>query len=233
MANNIIFNTKILRGAKGERGDAAGGDLPTNSVLYYDGDDTPEGFTVTSDPTGGGGGGGNSITYGYTVPSGSGNDGDLYYLLDSNNKISSIFLYMTNTWEVIEGNGVVPFAVYDNGVEGVPWTVSGGTKNADNIALDVVAGTTSNYAVTTEAIDITDYSRIDYLVRYRGREYNGYFNIGTYTGSKYISFTYLTDSSHNEVAIGLSDTQTGATTMRIASENGGAAEAILYYLSLN
>ena len=58
MANNIIFNTKILRGAKGERGDAAGGDLPTNSVLYYDGDDTPVGFTTTSDPTGGGGGGG-------------------------------------------------------------------------------------------------------------------------------------------------------------------------------
>lgn len=66
MANNIIFNTKILRGAKGERGDAAGGDLPTNSVLYYDGDDTPEGFIATSDPTGGGGGGGRTVTTLYT-----------------------------------------------------------------------------------------------------------------------------------------------------------------------
>lgn len=179
------------------------------------------------------GGGGSNVTYGYVVPTGSATDGDIYYLLDSNNKISSIFLYIVSQWVVIEGSGVVPFTLYNNGTEGVTWIVNGGTKNADNISLNVVSGTVTNYAVTYDPIDVTDYSRIDYICRYRGREYNGYFDIGTYTGNKYISFTYLTDNNHNEVAIGLSDSQGGATNLRIASENGGIAEALLYYMTLS
>ena len=38
-----------MRGAKGENGDA-GGDIPEGSVIYYDGDDTPEGYEDTTSP---------------------------------------------------------------------------------------------------------------------------------------------------------------------------------------
>ena len=52
-------------------------------------------------------------------------------------------------------------------------------------------------------------------------------------GQKYVSFTYLTDYNHNEVAIGFADTKTGATTVTINSTTGAAQQAILYYLSLS
>ena len=38
-----------MRGAKGENGDA-GGDIPEDSVIYYDGNDTPEGYEDTTPP---------------------------------------------------------------------------------------------------------------------------------------------------------------------------------------
>ena len=49
-----------------------------------------------------GGGGGNTITYGTDVPTSSGNDGDLYFLLSGGMKKAE-FLYMSNAWSLIDG----------------------------------------------------------------------------------------------------------------------------------
>lgn len=54
MANNIIFRTILLRGQQGAGIDKT---VPTNGVIYFDGDTVPEGYEQTTDPTGGGGGG--------------------------------------------------------------------------------------------------------------------------------------------------------------------------------
>ena len=123
--------------------------------------------------------------------------------------------------------------LYDNGIEEVPWTVSGGAKNVNNISLNVGGGTYTNYAVIDNPIDLTDYNTLHVECRYRSRDYNLDLDISNYTGSKYISFTYLTDTSHNEAAIGITDTKTGAATIRIDSRNGDTAEQLLYYMSLS
>lgn len=180
-----------------------------------------------------GGGGGSSITYGYINPSNAASDGDVYYLLDSNDKKKGLFLYMNDSWTLIEGTPYsVETVLYDHGTEEVAWTVSGGSKNANSISLNVGGGTYTNYAVTDNPIDLTDYNTLHVECRYRSRDYNLDLDISNYTGSKYISFTYLTDTSHNEAAIGITDTKTGAATIRIDSRNGDTAEEILYYMSL-
>lgn len=67
------------------------------------------------------GGGGSTITYGTSEPSGSANDGDVYYLL-KDDKLQATFLYKVNQWILIEG------AV---GREGVRiWTHSTGGNDA-------------------------------------------------------------------------------------------------------
>lgn len=66
-------------------------------------------------------GGGSTITYGTSEPSGSANDGDVYYLL-KDDKLQATFLYKVNQWILIEG------AV---GREGVRiWTHSTGGNDA-------------------------------------------------------------------------------------------------------
>jgi hypothetical protein len=186
---------------------------------------------------GGGGGGGSdsgSISYGYVDPTSSGSDGDVYYLLNANDKLQGTFLYMQNQWVLIDGTSYFEeLKLYDHGTESVSWTVSGGAKNANNISLNVGGGTYTNYAVTDNAIDLTDYDILHVECRYRSRDYNLDLDISNYTGSKYISFTYLTDTSHNEAAIGITDTKTGAATIRIDSRNGDTAEQLLYYMSLS
>lgn len=62
-----------------------------------------------SDPTiiyhivDGEGGQGSINRYGYTNPTMVANDGDIYYLLDANDKRIGTFLYKVNTWVLIEG----------------------------------------------------------------------------------------------------------------------------------
>lgn len=51
----------------------------------------------------GGGGGGSTISYGTAIPTSSGNDGDLYFRLDSNDQRIGTYLYIYNQWVMIEG----------------------------------------------------------------------------------------------------------------------------------
>lgn len=223
-------------------------------ITDYPGGGGGGGTTVIANPTGaatetlnklqvgsviygvnGGSGGGASITYGYDNPSSAASDGSMYILLNSNDKKQGTFLYMTNQWVLIEGNPYVQESIlYDNGTENVAWEIdsASGTKNVDNISLIVGAGNYSHYAITTDPVDVTDFNTLSIQCRYRDQDYNLDFDISNYTGDKYISFTYLTDNSHNEVAVGLSDTKASATTFRVDSRNGGTAEAKLYYMSL-
>jgi hypothetical protein len=131
------------------------------------------------------------------------------------------------------GGGGTELMLYDMGTEGVAWTVSNGSKNADNISLNVGAGSYTSYAVTANPIDVTNYNTLHVVCRYRSQDYDLDLDISSYTGSWYISFTYLTDLSHNEAAIGFTSTNIGGVSIRIDSRNGSAAEQILYQMSLS
>lgn len=182
---------------------------------------------------GGSGGGGSTITYGYGgTPSFNGNDGDVHIVLNSLNKKKGEFMWLNNQWTLIEGSGEVALKVYDNGVEGVAWSVTGGTKNATNISLNVGGGTFTNYAITDTAINVTNYSTLTVVCKYRDQNYTKVIDLTNVSGNKYISFLYVTDSNHNECAVGLTDTNSPSPTYRVDSRNGGTAECIMYSCTL-
>lgn len=173
------------------------------------------------------------LTYGYGgTPSFNGNDGDVHIVLDSLNKKKGEFMWLNNQWTLIDGSGEEALKVYDNGVEGVGWTVTGGMKNATNISLTVGAGTFTNYAITNSAVNVTNYSTLTVICKYRDQNYTKVIDLTNVSGSKYISFLYVTDSSHNECAVGLTDTSSPAPTYRVDSRNGGTSECIMYSCTL-
>ena len=50
----IIFKTRLIKGAKGLKGDIGIGDeIPTQGVIAYDGIGIPEGYEITTAPIGG------------------------------------------------------------------------------------------------------------------------------------------------------------------------------------
>lgn len=82
-------------------------DSPTNGqVLKYNS------TTQKWENANGGSGAGSIITYGYLAPTESGNDGDLYYLLDESNKKDSLYLNMEGSWALIEGSGYAEPSIY-------------------------------------------------------------------------------------------------------------------------
>lgn len=85
---------------------------------------------------GGGAGGGSSITYGYVNPTSTGNNGDIYILLDENNKEKGKFLYMSNEWVLISGNMILPLPImkykYANNYQAVPYSYTYTVDNAGN-----------------------------------------------------------------------------------------------------
>jgi len=173
------------------------------------------------------------LTYGYGgTPSFNGNDGDVHIVLNSLNKKKGEFMWLNNQWTLIEGSGEVALKVYDNGVEGVAWSVTGGTKNTADISLTVGSGTFTNYAITNSAVNVTNYSTLTVICRYRDQNYTKVIDLTNESGNKYISFLYVTDSSHNECAVGLTDTSSPAPTYRVDSRNGGTSECIMYSCTL-
>lgn len=53
--NEIIFNTTLIRGAKGATGQGENFEVPTGTIIAYDGNDIPEGWVETTAPEGMGG----------------------------------------------------------------------------------------------------------------------------------------------------------------------------------
>lgn len=183
---------------------------------------------------------GNINRYGYTDPTMVANDGDIYYLLEANDKKRGIYLYKVNQWILIDGKTAFDGEIYNAGYEGLELYLgtsrtsgSPGGKFLDYIQIETGGGTYNNYVVTTAPVDVTNYTNLHVECYYGGQNYNEDIDITSYTGNKYISFTYLTDLSHNECAVGFSDTVTGATTFRIDSRNGSADSQKLYVLSLS
>lgn len=54
MATDIMFKTMLKRGPKGATGTSINFEVPTGSIIAYDGDDIPEGWELSSKPEGAG-----------------------------------------------------------------------------------------------------------------------------------------------------------------------------------
>ena len=110
----------------------------------------------------------------------------------------------------VSGGGVI-IPIYDSGVEYVSLDiVNNCTKNQNNIKIETGGGTFTNYLISNEPITIGTPSICLLYYSYKGVNSVGalYIPIGTY----YLSFGYLTDFSHNEGFIGISETKERASS---------------------
>lgn len=135
----------------------------------------------------------------------------------------------------IEGGGGTETEekLYDNGTELVSWTVNSGEKKSDCISIYVGGGTFTHGAYTTLSIDVAKYTKLKVKYMHNGFADEKEVDISAYTGFRYISFYYLTDSRHNECGIYLSETAgTFASGIVLSSTTGPSSNCILYELSI-
>lgn len=134
----------------------------------------------------------------------------------------------------IEGGGTeVEEKLYDNGTELVSWTVRGGIKNSNNISINVGGGTFTNGTYTTNPIDVTAYTKLKVKYMHNGTTDEKEVDISAYARNRYISFYYLTDSSHNECGIYLSETAgTFASGIVLSSTTRASSNCVLYEMSI-
>jgi len=52
MATDIMFKTMLKQGPKGAQGTSINFEVPTGSIIAYDGDDVPEGWEEVTAPAG-------------------------------------------------------------------------------------------------------------------------------------------------------------------------------------
>ena len=234
---------------------------PTNGQVlkynngFWENDDESGGTTVVANPTGtasaqlnklqvgndiysipSGGGGGSSITYGYINPSDAASDGDVYYLLDANDKKKGLFLYMNNSWTLIEGTPYYPeFVLYDEGTEEVAWSVyEGATKESNYITMQTGGGFFTSYCALTNALNLSNYDILNVKFDFRGTLYEQTIDISSYTGNQYIMFMYETDGSGNEAAIAINNTVSVANRITLQRITGVVTNSCkLYYMSLS
>lgn len=184
----------------------------------------------------GGGGGGSSVTYGYDNPSDAASDGAVYLLLDENNKEKGKFLYMTNEWVLISGKPYYPeFVLYDEGTEEVAWSVyDGATKESNYITMRTGGGNFTSYCALTNALDLSNYDKLNVKFDFRGTLYEQTIDISSYTGNQYIMFMYETDGSGNEAAVAINNTVSVANRITLQRITGVVTNSCkLYYMSLS
>lgn len=49
---DIVFKTELLKGAKGDAGEASNYEVPTGAIIAYDGDGIPNGYVEVPQPEG-------------------------------------------------------------------------------------------------------------------------------------------------------------------------------------
>ena len=151
------------------------------------------------------------------------------------------YSWATQAYSIIKLNmATTPeLVLFDNGSGGSNWTIIGnrGEIRSDCISLQTGSGTFVSQAQYNDQIDLTNYINLHVICRYRGANYNTTFDISSYSGLHTLDFRYITDTQHNEAAVGLTWTNPGSGTqtdiLRIASNNNSPAEELLYYFSLS
>ena len=105
--------------------------------------------------------------------------------------------------------------IYSYGIENISLIVQRATKQSNQIDFDVGGGTFVCYTLTDSAIDLPYYNLLKVTYLLRGTQYINEFDISSYSGNYFLSFRYLTDSSHNEVNVGLSQTKDAVGTFQV------------------
>lgn len=145
VTDNILYAIKDGQGGSGGGGASDLDDLsdvdittPSNGqVLQYDG---VKSKWINATPSGGGGGG---VSYGYNIPSSAGTDGQLYMMLNSSDELKAMYLNMSGTWTLIDGNPYDP--VYPVLVASVQNTDSGSSATVNYTYSGSETITTDNF----------------------------------------------------------------------------------------